>query len=294
MVTIQEMGIEGPYMRFPGMKQSFPMYLQNVPHVAVPGVGQSGHPDHSGGYDPKEFETQHAEGGQDPPFVTPEDGSQAPGSNLRRGSTMRQPGRPGNESLSSMNKRLDFSLGMRSMAAYDDVGDVYDDRSRNRVPISVTEASRSRERASQESAARNSHDLARTTSRDSHLAPGNLARRSTESRWRHGNGSVHRNRFFSRSRPETADEAGMMENGHMAGIPENPSAGGSGAAGRSSPGRLDPRSGMVSPAAWRLNTDESNIHPPSDHMSASGALGAPEGHSLPRKAATDNFELKHL
>ncbi|GAB1726753.1 hypothetical protein NU195Hw_g6358t1 [Hortaea werneckii] len=136
--------------------------------------------------------------------------------------------------------------------------------------------------------------MARTTSRDSHLAPGNLARRSTDSRWRHGNGSVHRNRFFSRSRPETGDEAGMMEGGHMAGIPENPSAGGSGAAGRSSPGRLDPRSGMVSPAAWRLNTDESNIHPPSDHTSASGALGAPEGHSLPRKAATDNFELKRL
>ncbi|KAI7281502.1 hypothetical protein KC345_g4108 [Hortaea werneckii] len=294
MVTIQEMGIEGPYMRFPGMKQSFPMYLQNVPHVAVPGVGQSGHPDHSGGYDPKELETQQAEGGQDPPFVAPEDGSQAPGSNLRRGSTMRQPGRPGNESLSSMNKRLDFSLGMRSMAAYDDVGDVYDDRSRNRVPISVTEASRSRERASQESAARSSHDMARTTSRDSHLAPGNLARRSTDSRWRHGSGSVHRNRFFSRSRPETGDEAGMMESGHMADIPENPSAGGSGGAGSSSPGRLDPRSGMVSPAAWRLNTDESNIRPPSDHTSASGALGAPEGHSLPRKAATDNFELKHL
>ncbi|KAI6926444.1 hypothetical protein KC355_g16745, partial [Hortaea werneckii] len=80
MVTIQEMGIEGPYMRFPGMKQSFPMYLQSVPHVAVPGVGHSGHPDFSGGYDPKELETQQAEGGQDPPFVAPEDGSQAPGS----------------------------------------------------------------------------------------------------------------------------------------------------------------------------------------------------------------------
>jgi hypothetical protein len=57
----------------------------------------------------------------------------------------------------------------------------------------------------------------------------------------------------------------------MADIPENPSTAGSGAQsqapstgvsqGRSNE-RLDPRSGMISPAAWRLNTDESNLHPP--------------------------------
>ena len=284
MVTIGDMDIEGPYMRFPGMKQSFPMYLQSVPHVAVPGTGHSGHPDHPHGYDPKELEQQ--EGGQDPPFVAPEDGeahAQAPHS-ARHGSILRGP-RQRKESLSAMNRRVDFSLGMNSNV-YDEMDDVYQDRSRNRVPISVTEASRSRDRASQE-AQRRSNDTAHSTSRESHLTPG-LARRSTESnRWKHGGGSVHRNRFFSRSRTTGGDEAGLMEGGHMADIPENPSTAGSS-------GRLDPRSGMVSPAAMRLHTNESNLHPAADDASASGALDVPEGHRAPKKAATDNFEMRRL
>ncbi|TKA31754.1 hypothetical protein B0A50_01832 [Salinomyces thailandicus] len=298
MVTIQEMGIEGPFMRFPGMKQSFPMYLQNVPHVTVPGVGHSGHPDHPTGYDPREFEQQQ-EVGQDPPFVTaPETGppsaQQPPSSRMRSGSILRNP-RTRGESLSAMNKRVDFSLGMKSMAAYDDMGDVYEDRNRNRIPINVSEASRSRERASREEQVRerNSQDVARTSSRDSHIGPGSLARRSTES---HGGksasgGSIHRNRFFSRSRPPGPDEAGLMEGGMMADIPENPSG-----SGHASPGRtLDPRSGLVSPAAWRMNTTDSSLPSVPSDPSASGALGgAPDGHRPPRRAATENYEMRRI
>ncbi|KAL9077330.1 MAG: hypothetical protein Q9157_003397, partial [Trypethelium eluteriae] len=40
MVTMQDLHIEGPRMRYPGQKESFPVYLQNVPHIS------SGHSSH--------------------------------------------------------------------------------------------------------------------------------------------------------------------------------------------------------------------------------------------------------
>lgn len=300
MVSMQELGIEGPYMRFPGQKQSFPMYLQNVPHVQVPGVGHSGHPDNPGGIDP---DAMQEDVNQDPPFVAPlpgreeTTGSQPAHSRLRSGSILKG-SRARGESLSAMNKRVDFSLGASSMASGDLAGDVYEDRTRFRVPIEVQEASQSRERAAsrasqEEHRLRVSHDSGRSTSREAHAAPGNLARRSTaDSAWRSGS-SVHRNRFFGRNRPTTGDtEAGLMDNG-MADIPENPSTAGSGGA-NSQPrnnDRVDPRSGMVSPAAWRLNTDDSNLHPPA----ASGALGSSSpGHRMPGRSQTEDFELRRL
>ncbi|KAK4545686.1 hypothetical protein LTR36_002640 [Oleoguttula mirabilis] len=298
MVSMQELGIEGPYMRFAGQKQSFPVYLQNVPHVQVPGMGHSGQPDNPTGIDPNApQEDDH----QDPPFVAPvsghEDstGSQAPWSRLRSGSILKG-SRARGESLSAMNRRVDFSLGASATASGDLAGDVYEDRARFRVPIEVQEASHSRERARashEESRLRRSHDSGRSSSREAHFMPGNLARRSTtDSAWRSGN-SVHRNRFFGRNRPNTGDaETGLMEGG-MDDIPEIPSTAGSVGANSQLRGNepLDPRSGMISPAAWRLNTNESNLHPPP----AGGALDAvPEGHRMPARSQTEDFEMRRL
>ncbi|KAK5722654.1 hypothetical protein LTR15_005886 [Elasticomyces elasticus] len=219
MVSIQELGIEGPQMRYPGMRQSFPMYLQNVPHVQVPGMGHSGHPDLPGGA----VEPQAGpDGPQDPPFVSPAPGqdfsSGAPNSRARTGSIMRG-SRTRGESLSAMNRRVDFSLGASSSASGDYAGDVYEDRKRVRIPTEIMEASesRARERTSQE---RTSLEMAHSTSRESAFQPGNLARRATET-------SSRRNRFFGKARPGTSDEQVLMESGVMAGIPENPSTAGS-------------------------------------------------------------------
>ncbi|KAK1079922.1 hypothetical protein LTR33_005984 [Friedmanniomyces endolithicus] len=303
MVSMQELGIEGPLMRAPGQKQSFPMYLQNVPHIQVPGIGHSGHPDAPGGIMPGQGQAQ--DGPQDPPFVSPilgqveSGGSQAPASRLRSGSILKGT-RARGESLSAMNRRVDFSLGASSSASGDYAGDVYEDRSRPRIPIEVIEASesRSRERTSHE---RTSREIAHTTSRESHLQPGNLARRSTDtgSRLRGGN-SVHRNRFFGRGvRPDTGDEQGLMESGGMADIPENPSATGSvvDGVGRSN-SRMDPRSGMISAAAWRLHSNESNIHPTRSQPStvssglSEGEMGAPVGHRPMGRSRTEDFEMR--
>ncbi|KAK3115728.1 hypothetical protein LTR53_004649 [Teratosphaeriaceae sp. CCFEE 6253] len=300
MVCMQELGIEGPQMRYPGQKQSFPMYLQNVPHVQVPGIGHSGHPDAPAGIVPG----QQQDGPQDAPFVAPIPGQEDSTGSLptttrtRNGSILKSP-RGRAESLSQMNKRVDFSLGASSSASGDYAGDVYEDRRRPRIPSDILEASetRDRERSSQE---RSSREMAHSTSREAHpFTPGNLARRATDmsSRSRAAE-PVHRNRFFGRSssvRPGTSDESGLMENGMMS-IPEIPSTAGSGAPSQEgSTQRLDPRSGMVSPAAWRLNTNESNVHPPV----ASGGLrevspNVPAGHRPVGRSQTEDFEMRRF
>ncbi|CAK4033435.1 calcium channel [Lecanosticta acicola] len=267
MVTFQELGIEGPYMRFPGMRETFPMYLSQVPHVGSAGAGHGGTPDQPMGFPPEGSVTQ------DPPFVGPahgdEVGSQPPGSRTRGGSIMRG-SRARGETLTQMNRRVDFSLGMSNAATQDMSGDVYDDRNPNRLRMEVIEASRERSRGSQDRV-RGSVDTGTSTARESIPAPGNLARRATDSRWR-SSASLHRNRFFGRSDPEQD----MMEKGqiHMQDIPEEQFR-----SGQNSGGRIDPRSGLVSPRAFRMTTDESNPVRPDgppqlpSQVSGSGALG---------------------
>ncbi|KAI5369631.1 Putative EF-hand domain, mechanosensitive ion channel MscS, LSM domain superfamily [Septoria linicola] len=293
MVTMQELGIEGPYMRFPGMRASFPMYLSNIPHVGSNGAGHNGTPDHPHGTQ------ESAEGYQDPPFVAPahgqEDpaGSETPHSRMRSGSILKHSGssRARGETLSNMSKRVDFSLGMKSYAAMGDLtGDVYEDRNFDKPRIDIIEASRERERSeararsSQERAARASYESAHSTGRDAFVA-GGLARRATDASGR-ARSSMHRNRFFGRSHGEADD----MERGvAMADIPEESR---NATASNTPGGRIDPRSGMVSPAAWRMTTDESNLHPPVPpqlprQVSGNGTLGnvphveVPEGHRTP-------------
>lgn len=302
MVTMQEIGIEGPRMRFPGQKESFPVYLQNLPHQPTPGMGRNGHPDNPTGW-------QQQEENRDPPFVSPLNTdpmpypaaptaptSAGPGRNpsiLRHGSV-----RPRGESLSAMNRRVDFSLGMSGHTSGNLAGDVFDDRPKVQIPIDVISPSPdSRRRESQD--ARSSHEtgrsLGRSTSRE--IQPGNLARRSTdttENRNLRPHTSVHRNRFFGRPRGATLDQQELMENG-MADIPEDdPSAAGN---SRANSGRLDPRSGLVSPAAWRLRTDESNVKRPSQELPRSaGALDGPPPRDfpMPNRSATEDFEMRRL
>lgn len=102
-----------------------------------------------------------------------------------------------------------------------------------------------------------------------------------------------------------------MENG-MADIPENPTNPSTAGTDSQSYGygnseRLDPRSGMVSPAAWRTTTNESNVHPgpapPQVGGSGSGALNearnfdlAPQGHRHlgAGRSQTEDFEMTRM
>ncbi|KAF2149750.1 hypothetical protein K461DRAFT_229737 [Myriangium duriaei CBS 260.36] len=253
MVTMQELGIEGPRMRYPGQKESFPVYLQNVPHMATPGAGHSGHPDKPQGWQPEEH--------KEPEFVPPppDYSGGAMTNDFARMTSIREPSRrQRSESLAAMNRRVDFSLGARDGVAADYMGDVHDEPNRPRIP-QIREVSASRERDSQDRA-RASMDTMRSAS----AVPGHLMRRSTDR-------SSHRNRFFGRHRSNTqatqgtADEQYMMESG-LANVPEAP---GSGASTVQPPPPVHgPGSGVAPPAPTPAVPPSNPIHPRTGHVSA--------------------------
>ncbi|EDU50733.1 MS ion channel protein 1 [Pyrenophora tritici-repentis Pt-1C-BFP] len=225
-MAIQECEIEGPRMRYPGQKESFPVYLQNLQNPATPGVGINGTPDQPNGHIRNEP--------QDQPFVAPAEGT-TPGpagsSNTpaRHGSILRQPSTTKRvpETLSAMGRRVDFSLGMKSMGLDDPSGDVLDDRENDAraraTVVRVTSPSRSQDRT------RQSEDSARSTGIQ---RVGTNASSTQRER-------THRNRFFSRNRHGNDEEAAMAD------IPE---------ADYDIPPRtntMDPRSGLVSEKAVR-------------------------------------------
>lgn len=274
MISMQECGIEGPRMRYPGQKESFPVYLQNVPHVGTPGMGHGGHPDNPVGRT------------EDPPFVEPEaqDSEKARQGSLgvpqREPSQYRSPsGRQRGESIAAMGRRVDFSLGMKDVSAADFPGDVYEDRDKSRrIPINVT--SSSRPRGSQDtrgSFSRKSNDVGRSSSvsMPDGSRPSPLRRVGTDSSAAAARPG-HRNRFFGRSRGHE-DEYGRMENG-LADVPENERSGAAGSP--ASTEKLDPRSGLVSPTAMRFSEDGGSRPPP-----------PPQGI---RHAHTENFEMRRM
>jgi small-conductance mechanosensitive channel len=274
MVCMQDLGIEGPRMRFPGQKESFPVYLQNLPHTATPGVGHNGNPDNPNGI----LHNEH----QDPPFVAPpaqgEPGAGPPPN--RYGSILRNNGgtRPRGESLAAMTRRVDFSLGMKDIASGDMTGDVYEEResqSRTKAAISkVTSPSRS-----SNDHPRQSRETGRSTSVAGSSGQYSRLQRVSTDGTQAAERSSHRNRFFGRGPRSHQDD--IMETG-MANIPESEY--------NSSKERLDPRSGLVSSMAMRMGLEgdgDSSIVPPTtshshQHFHAS------------KRSQTDTFEMSHL
>ena len=231
MVSMQEIGIEGPLMRLPGQKSDLPFHVH---------YQSSRGPDLSSN-DPG------SDSGREQPFVPSLD--KAPRrkpSALRYGNTVRG-ARARGESVSSMAKRVDFSLGMKDVASGDLLGNVYDDSPRVRVPDIVrTSASRGRENKIEEEDEGVGVSSARDTSEG--RSRFGLHRSSTESqsKIKSNIGTVHRNRFFNRSNKitkEDPDYESLMERGLVA-VPE----------AQSQTTRMDPRSGTISPQAIRTDS----------------------------------------
>lgn len=281
MVTMHELGIEGPRQRLAGQSEQFPVFLHN----AYPNAQPSNSDHFSPGPGPRSGSLA-----RDPPFVAPETGPSTSTQPLRsQPSILRNRGssslRPRGESVSAMGKRVDFSLGMSAISSSADFGDVYEDHQPKLPPqITTTSPSPGPGRVSLSSQQRNreSEDgasLSRSGSRES--AMGKVLSNSSSQK-------THRNRFFSRSRGRsklgTAEEgtdledleAGTREFG-VEDLPDIPEASGansgnwediemeermesggegSGVGGsflegeeRGKGGRIDPRTGIVSPQA---------------------------------------------
>jgi small-conductance mechanosensitive channel len=227
MVAMQDIGIEGPRRNIPGAKVDRPYYVQ------YPG----GDPSDRG------YATEGSLGGPstDPatPFVAP---AGATSLHSRPSITRTAPGgdgRPRGESVSAMARRVDFSLGMEDVSSGDLMsGDLYEDRSRSRLPPSARHSGA--DRIDEEEEADYGKSTGRATRNDGpHLAHGGLARRSTSA----SSNATHRNRFFDRlgrvgTRPFEANrstEPDLMEQG-----------------------RLDPRSGTSQNQAVRDDTQASH------------------------------------
>ena len=268
-------------MRYPGQKESFPVYLQNMQNPATPGVGHNGTPDNPNG--------NVNNRPMDEPFVAPAVDGNAEVPNTGSGPA-RQPsilrntnsnGRRGGESIAAMGKRVDFSLGMNAMGGIDPSGDVLDDRdteARNRATVlRVTSPSRHSQDRNGDNASRVSNDSGRSTGIQ---RVGTSASFQTRER-------THRNRFFSRNRHGADEEAGMAD------IPE--------VEHESRTNTLDPRTGLVSSQAVKMSTEDPHRNEDSHllrHPTSSGALPATADSDRtfahPSRAQTDHIEMRRM
>jgi small-conductance mechanosensitive channel len=203
MVSMQELGIEGPRQRLAGQSAEMPMFLSG----AYP-VGSAGQPSDNPAPGPGPRSGSLI---RDPAFV-PENSSSVPQTRTlhSNSSILRRTGdgnsRARGESISAMGKRVDFSLGMSSISSGggDAMGDEYE-RPRPRLPtFSTTSPSpASTSRVSRDiSGSEDGAELGKTTSRDS-----KLGKTSFDS------GRTHRNRFFGRNKSKlgNADEGTDLE-----------------------------------------------------------------------------------
>ncbi|KAI9704667.1 MAG: hypothetical protein M1820_005415 [Bogoriella megaspora] len=202
MVTIQDLNIEGPRMRYPGQKPDYPVYLQNIPQITAPPSNNGGYPD------------------LPPPSGTPDHHINTPP--LSHHPSILRSQRSRGESLSQMNRRVDFSLGARSAASADHAGDVFEARTlaAAKPPIEVTSQSSARTSGA-ESRPRGSSSSARPRASTSSASrtfspmmqgaggtptPRRLDRVATEGSMKSGGSGYGRNRFFRPRAASRVDE----------------------------------------------------------------------------------------
>jgi small-conductance mechanosensitive channel len=186
MVTMNEIGMEGPRMRLAGAQPDFPVHLQGAYPNSLP-TNDNQPP---GGPGPRSGSLARE---REPAFVEPAGSTQSSIPSHRPSILRNRAGtttsRQRGESISAMGKRVDFSLGMSAISSGADFGDVYDDP-KPRLPnprITTTTQSPGPSRTSRDT--KNSEDgssLAKTTSRESETVKINSNNR--------------RNRFFGRGR----------------------------------------------------------------------------------------------
>ena len=295
MVSMQELGIEGPRMRYPGQKESFPVYLQQMPFAAEH-KGRGGTPDNPGGLMPIEEGQEPSETSSSHEPRTPiiDTSGRAP---TRYGRSQSIANRRRGESLAQTARRMDFSLGMEAISSGDASGDVYDDRE-SKIPKIITMRSPSRPSHSAErrpsrgvAQARPSEDALHTVTRASTYA-GPMGQNSMHGRL--STSSIHRNRFFGRRSQDGADRA--LESGMMRGIPEGPGS----PREEISSQRLDPRTGLVSPGAVRLSNDESPFRRVSTKDTWGSSIGTEttfQSQPIPRpppRSATTNQQDRNI
>ena len=289
MVSMQEIGIEGPRRRIPGSREDNPFYYASAAgHVTEmannEGNNDTGHTKTDLGPGPRSGSLS-----RDPPFVS------GAGDAVRRNPSIlrKASSRPRGESISAMSKRVDFSLGMKDVSSADIMADLAEVREPRVPEIRMDSASRSRDARARiveeneaDREAESKYDGRISIDRSSSRASASrsrfgIKRSETDGSTKRGNSLIHRNRFFSRNKSANRDEEeDLMEQG-MADIPE---AGPSG-------GRTDPRTGIISPQAVRpsTDTDVSSMREAGGPVQPTSSSGA----GRPPLSFEDKMQLKH-
>ncbi|KAK5052766.1 hypothetical protein LTR84_002632 [Exophiala bonariae] len=245
MLAMQQHGIEGPRRNNAGWRDDIPLHL-NYP----PGASPSQDPQLTdNGINGAPMGEHVGTSGDVPPRAGP--------SILRKKPSTGQIGRARAESITSMAKRVDFSLGMRDVEA---MGDPYEDRSPSQTQFRnvIRETNRIEEERRDSEQGRESAEVVRASGRSnsrrdrsgsvSHQTGGGFIRRSTEP-FGHRNSvssvGTHRNRFMGWSRGNhSMDRARDVEEGeHL----------------HHHHGAIDPRTGHVSSQAVRMDSITSTI-----------------------------------
>ncbi|KEF58420.1 uncharacterized protein A1O9_06346 [Exophiala aquamarina CBS 119918] len=261
MLAMQQHGIEGPRRNQAGWRDDIPLHL-NYPPGALPS---------------QDLRTSDNDIGASGPAAAGEAPVRANPSILRRRPSTGQLGRPRAESISSMAKRVDFSLGMRDAGS---MADPYEDRSPSQAQYRnvIRESNRIDEERRSSEQGRDSAEAVRASGRSAsrrdrsgsgshhHMSSG-FMRRSTEPFNSHRNSvssvGTHRNRFMGWTRGnQSLDRARDAEEGNH--------------------GPIDARTGQVSSEAVRLDSFTSSI--PEEH---GAALAPAASHS-------EDWELRRL
>ena len=274
-------------MRIPGQKEDSPFYVQHAPQHLQDPEQPSG--SNAGPGDHRESTSQER------PFVT--NAADYPSSRrqesiLRHTSNATRSTRARGESVSVMSKRVDFSLGMRDVSSGDLMGDIFQERIKQRVP----DFSQSRPRDPRNGSIdgdnmRHDSKLGRTTSRENQgTSYFGLHRASTESQTRltSSHSGIHHNRFFRRDRQQSSAGVNqdLMEQG-MADIPEN-------GIGQ---GYIDARTGIVSTQALRVRSEDNAMAQTIPMTNVDGRLPPWEEVPIerpPGRSQTDSIEMRRF
>ena len=210
MIALQEIGIEGPRMNWPGAKHGMPIHLAYGNRPVTP---------------PKEEDEAHDDEVAIEDSNLPENSGSSTGVSGRQHSILRKgmntaAARARGQSTS--RKHVDFSLGMSSMSSGDIMGDVFEDRSVQIGDIVRTSNREAAERRIQEEAEEEEERRSRASSRTSKsrrpshqsaLSPS--GRPSTDApSARSGASSISRNRFFRHRSSISHNHQDMMEQGN--------------------------------------------------------------------------------
>lgn len=273
MVSMHEIGIEGPQQRIAGQNEENPFYYAAASKLPFEQVDNS----------------DQGPGPQSGSLARVSPSFRQPGSpNVQRQGTISS--RRRGESISAMSRRFDFNRD-----ATDVMGEVYDNRSPARLPEKMRRPSASQSREpprideEREEDERRIANLERGTSRASRFRGIHRASTETQSKLRSGS-SIHRNRFFSRrGKKDSLDGADqdLMEQG-MAEIPESgePRV------------RIDPRSGTMGSQAMRMDTNTSYSGSHHDWQTGQPVTGAgaleDRGFEAPPRARTEAYEMSKM